>query len=91
MATTRCVPRYPFCHWVRSPHGMNPKPSTSPIARIIDLVGQINPQTWRDLQGYQIMHIRNQPSLTYISSLILSQIHNSSDLDKHTAKEDYIG
>ena len=26
---TRCVPRYPFCHWVRSPHGMNPKPSYS--------------------------------------------------------------
>ena len=37
---------------------MNPKPSTSPIARIIDLVGQTKPKTRRDLQGYQIMHIR---------------------------------
>ena len=54
------VPRYPFCHRVRSPHGMNPKPSTSPIARIIDLVGQTKPKTRRELQGYQIMQIINQ-------------------------------
>ena len=63
MATTRCVPRYPFCHWVRSPHGMNPKPSTSPIARIIDQVGQTKPTTRRELQGYEIMHIRDHRKL----------------------------
>ena len=44
-----------------------PKTKHSPIARIIDLVGQTKPKTRRDLQGYQIMHIRNKQRLKYIS------------------------
>ena len=37
---------------------LNPKLSTSPIARKINLVGQTKPIIRRDLQRYQIMHIR---------------------------------
>ena len=37
---------------------LNPKLSTSPIARKINLVGQTKPIIRRDLQTYQIMNIR---------------------------------
>ena len=39
---------------------LNPVLSTSPIARKINLVGQTKPTIQRDLQRYQIMHIRIQ-------------------------------
>ena len=42
---------------------LNPKLSTSPIARITNLVDQTKPITRRDLQRYEIMHIRIQKRL----------------------------
>ena len=97
METTRCVPCCPYCHWERSPHGKNPKPSTSPIARIIDLVGQTKPKTRRDLQGYQIMHIRNQQRLKYIIDNLITnpqfigsrQTHRKSGLHRIDLHEDH--
>ena len=96
MATTRCVPCCPFCHLVRSPHGMNPKPRTSPIARIIDLVGQTKPRLG-ELQGYEIMHIRNQQTQIYIiDNLIINpqfigswQTHRKRRLHQIDIHEDH--
>ena len=50
---------------------LNPKISTSPIARKISLVGQTKPIIRRDLQRYQIMHIRIQRRIKYCSQIIL--------------------
>jgi len=46
---------------------LNPKLSTSPIARKINLVGQTKPIIRRDLQRYQIMHIRIQRRIKHCS------------------------
>ena len=40
-----------------------PKTKHFSIARIIDLVGQTKPTTRRKLQGYEIMHKRDQKKL----------------------------
>ena len=50
---------------------LNPKLSTSPIARKINLVGQTKLIIRRDLQRYQIMHIRIQRRTKYYSQIIL--------------------
>ena len=39
---------------------IEPKLSTSPIARKTNLVGQTKPRVQRELQRYQIMHVRIQ-------------------------------
>ena len=46
---------------------LNPKLSTSHIARKINLVGQTKPIIRRDLQRYQTMHIRIQRRTKYYS------------------------
>ena len=97
MERTRRVPRYPFCHWVRSLHGMNPKPSTSTIARIIDQVGQTKPTTRRELQGYEIMHKRSEETqIRFIDNLIINpqfigsrQTHRKRRLHRIYLHEDH--
>ena len=48
---------------------LNPKLSTSPMARKINLVGQTKPIIRRDLQRYQIMHITIQRRTKYFSQI----------------------
>ena len=50
---------------------LNPKLSTSPIARKINLVGQTKLIIQRDLQRYQIMLIRIQRRIKHCSQIIL--------------------
>src|SRR3954468_16730909 len=54
---------------------LNPKLSTSPIARKINLVGQTKLIIRRDLQRYQIMHIRIQRRFKYCSQINLMIIN----------------
>src|SRR3989337_2851308 len=49
---------------------LNPKLSTSPIARRTNLVGQTKPIIRREIQRYQIMHIRIQR--IFIDKLIIN-------------------
>ena len=73
METTWCLPCYPFCHWERSPHGMNPKPSTSPIARIIDQVGQTKPITRRDTRIQNHAYKKSEETqIIFIDNLIIN-------------------
>ena len=61
----------PFLSLGSSTARLNPKLSTSPIARKINLVGQTKLIIRRDLQRYQIMHIRIQRRIKYCSQIIL--------------------
>ena len=70
MATIQYV-SVPFLSLGSSTARLNPKLSTSPIARKINLVGQTKPIIRRDLQRYQIMHIRIQRRTKYCSQIIL--------------------
>ena len=51
---------------------LNPKLSTSPIARKINLVGQTKPIIRRDLQIYQIMHNSEEIQIIFIDNLIIN-------------------
>ena len=77
---------------------MNPEPSTSPIARIIDQVGQTKPTTQRELQGYEIMHIRDQKEtqIRFIDNMIINpqfigsrQTHRKRRLHRIDLHEDH--
>ena len=77
---------------------MNPKLSTSPIARITNLVGQTKPITRRDLQRYEIMHIRIQKKtqIIFIDNLIINpqfigsrQTHRKRVLHRIDLHEDH--
>ena len=59
MATIQYM-SFPLLSLGSSTARLNPKLSTSPIARKIKLVGQTKLIIRRDLQRYQIMHIRIQ-------------------------------
>ena len=49
---------------------LNPKLSTSPIARITNLVGQTKPIIQREIQRYQTMHEKIQ--IIFIDNLIVN-------------------
>ena len=75
---------------------LNPKLSTSPIARKINLVGQIKPIARRELQRYQIMHKRIQRrfNIVFIDKLIINaqfigsrQIHRKKVLHRIDLQE----
>ena len=70
MATIQYV-SFPFLSLGSSNARLNPKLSTSPIARKINLVGQTKLIIRRDLQRYQIIHIRIQRIIKYCSQIIL--------------------
>ena len=70
MATIQYV-SFPFLSLGSSNARLNPKLSTSPIARKINLVGQTKLIIPRDLQRYQIIHIRIQRRTKYCSQIIL--------------------
>ena len=70
MATIQYV-SFPFLSLGSRTARLNPKLSTSPIARKINLVGQTKLIIRRDLQRYQIMHIRIQRRTKYCSQINL--------------------
>ena len=77
---------------------MNPKPSTSPIARIIDQVGQTKPITRRELQGYENHAYKRseETQIIFVDNLIINpqfigsrQTHRKRKLHRIDLHEDH--
>ena len=46
------MPRYPFCHWVRTTQDRTDHKAPLPITRKINLVGQTKPSFGEEIRGY---------------------------------------